>query len=61
MKSTKGLNHSLLYGILDSPNLASEFLRFASGHTSSNDRTSDIAGTTECSLRGEEDVRNILS
>jgi len=61
MTSTRGLNQGLLYGILDSPNLTSEFLRFASSHTSSNNRTSDIASTTECSLGGEEDVRNILA
>jgi len=44
---------------LGAVDLASQ-LRITRSYTGRNNWTRDIAGTTECSLIGNEDIRNVL-
>ena len=53
------LDEKLLNFDLGTIDLASQ-LRITWGNTSCDDWTRDVAGTAECSLIGNKDIRNIL-
>jgi len=57
----RNLIHELLNSILDSGNLAHEFLGLGSGHAGGDDGTSDAAGATKGSLGRDEDVGDVLA
>ena len=54
------LEHEPLDGVLNGRDLALQLARLARGHTDRDDGASDVAGASQGSLGGNEDVRDVL-
>ena len=55
------LEHEPLDGVLNGRDLALQLARLARGHTDRDDGASDVAGASQGSLGGNEDVGDVLS